>query len=89
MNPQDIIDLMHRALILAFLLAAPSLFFALAVGLVFSIFQAVTSIQEQSLVFVPKMMAVMLSLLILMGWMVRLCITFTEQIFMQIGRLTP
>lgn len=89
MTPQDIIDVMHRALILALMLAGPSLLLALTVGVIFSIFQAVTSIQEQSLIFVPKILAVVLSLLIFMGWMVRVCITFTQNLFAQIGQISP
>jgi flagellar biosynthetic protein FliQ len=51
------------------------------VGLIISIFQAVTQIQEQTLVFVPKMIAVFIGLLVFGPWMLRQLLNFTEQIF--------
>lgn len=89
MTPQGVIDLLHQALMLSVMLAGPVLLLALVVGVFFSVFQAVTSIQEQSLIFVPKMIAVGISLLIFMGWMVRLVITFTHNLFLQIGQISP
>lgn len=89
MSAQSIIDLMNQAMWISLLLAGPTLGLALAVGLAMSIFQAVTSIQEQSLIFVPKIIAVAISLLVFMGWMTRLLITFTTHLFMQIGSVGP
>ena len=89
MTPQALIDLLSQALILALLLAGPTLLLALAVGIFFAVFQAVTSIQEQSLIFIPKIIAAVVSMFIFMGWMVRLVITFTQNLFLQIGQITP
>jgi len=62
------------------MLAAPPLLIGLAVGLVISIFQAVTQIQEQTLTFVPKLIAVLLSLLVFGPWMINILMGFTVNI---------
>jgi len=89
MTAQGIIDIMNQAMWTTLLLAGPALAFALFVGLFFAVFQAVTSIQEQSLIFVPKIIAVAVTLLVLMGWMTRLMIAFTTQLYLQIGTVGP
>ena len=86
MTPQGLIDLLNEALLVALLVAAPSLLFALIVGVFFAIFQAVTSVQEQSIIFVPKIIAVVAGLFLFMGWMVRVTIIFTQNLFVQIGQ---
>lgn len=65
----------------AILLAAPMLLAGLIVGLMVSMFQAATSINEMTLVFIPKMLAVGLALLIFFPWMLQLMIDFTQQVF--------
>ena len=62
-------DMGSDALFLIIKTSAPILLVSLAVGLVISIFQTVTSIQEQTLTFVPKILAVFLTLMLLGGWM--------------------
>lgn len=89
MSTEQLIDLMHQALILSLLLAGPPLGFALAIGLFFAIFQAVTSIQEQSLIFVPKILVVIATLIVFMGWMTHLIVTFTVNVFSQMGSFAP
>ena len=69
MDPQIVIDLVAQAVFTILKVSAPPLIMALGVGLVVSIFQAVTSIQEQTLAFVPKIAAVFLSLVIWGTWM--------------------
>ena len=68
-------DLLYTAL----LLALPTLAVSLGVGLVVSIFQAVTSIQEQTLSFVPRMLAVVLILVVTMPWALQMAMYFTER----------
>ncbi len=63
------------------LVAAPMLIVGLIVGLVISIFQAVTQIQEMTLVFVPKIIAVMAALMIAGPWMLNLLLTYTHNLF--------
>ena len=65
----------------AILLAAPMLLAGLIVGLLVSMFQAATQINEMTLVFIPKMLAVGLALLIFFPWMLQLMIDFTQQVF--------
>ena len=64
MNDAAIVDLARNALLMAVTLAAPMLMVALVVGLLVSIVQAVTQIQEQTLVFVPKIIAIFITILI-------------------------
>jgi flagellar biosynthetic protein FliQ len=73
--------LMTGAIIEILTLAAPILLTALIVGLVISILQATTSIQEQTLTFVPKVTAIMLMLALLGGWMFGNLAEYTKQLF--------
>jgi flagellar biosynthetic protein FliQ len=84
MTPEFLVDLAMRTLRTALLLAAPPLVAGLVVGVLVSIFQAVTQIQEQTLVQVPKMFAVVLVLMVLLPWMLQLLVTFTVNLFVQI-----
>lgn len=65
---QKIFDLMQQALMTVMLTSAPMLLMGLVVGLIVSIFQTVTSIQEQTLAFVPKILAVFLAIIIFGPW---------------------
>jgi len=64
MTPEIIIDIVREGLLTIIMVAAPPLIMGLTVGLVMSIFQTVTSIQEPTLAFIPKILAVLLSLLL-------------------------
>lgn len=64
-----VIDIAREALMMILTLAAPILLIALIVGLIVSIFQTVTSIQEQTLAFVPKILAVFIGLILIGSWM--------------------
>ncbi|WP_433828020.1 flagellar biosynthetic protein FliQ [Actinoplanes sp. CA-015351] len=68
-------------------LAAPVLLTALGVGFVISLFQSVTQIQEATLSFVPKAIAIGLVLLLTGNWMLREMMTFTEQLYAKIPQL--
>jgi len=72
------------AIILTILVAMPMLGLGLLVGLSVSVFQAVTSVQEMTLTFIPKILAVLLGLLFFAPWMLEKLITFTETIFTNI-----
>lgn len=67
-----------EAIFIALKVATPVLIASLAVGLLISLFQAITQIQEQTLTFVPKMVAIVAVLLILGPWMLRTLVTFIE-----------
>ena len=84
MEIQVVIDIMQESFKVALFLAMPALLSALAIGVLVSIFQSVTSIQEQTLVFVPKMLAVMVALIISFSWMLTSVIRFTQRLFQNI-----
>jgi len=71
MNPEFAIELLKTMIYQALSLAAPLLLTAMVIGLAVSLFQAVTTIHEQTLAFVPKALAVIGILLLLMPWIVR------------------
>ena len=81
MTPEFLVDLAMRTLRTAMLLAAPPLVAGLVVGVAVSIFQSVTQIQEQTLVLIPKMVAVIVVLLLSMPWMLQLLVNFTTQLY--------
>lgn len=84
MDPQAVIDIMQESFKVSLFLAMPPLLAGLLVGVIVSIFQSVTSIQEQTLVFVPKMIAVMVTLIIAFSWMLNMAISFTIRLFQNI-----
>lgn len=68
LTPDTATDLVRQTLVLAMMIAAPMLLIGLLVGLVISLVQAVTQIQEQSLAFIPKTAAMVISAIVLMPW---------------------
>ena len=85
MNADLVVSLMMNALMVALLTAAPMLLFGLVVGLLVSIFQAVTQIQEMTLSFIPKIIAIVVSLMLFFPWMVQLVVTFTSTLLQNIN----
>lgn len=81
------IEYVQRALMLVLLLAAPALLVGTVVGLVVSIFQATTQIQDQMITFVPKIIAILLTLLLLVPWFVNVLTRFAATCFARIGGL--
>ena len=81
MSSELIIQLAQEALMMVMLVSAPMLGLGLIVGLMVSIFQATTSIQEQTLAFIPKIIAVFIAILIFGPWMLRLMVEFVTGIF--------
>ncbi len=80
MTEQFIVDFAMNSIITTLLVSAPMLGFGLITGLVISIFQAVTSIQELTLTFIPKILAVFLALFLFFPWIMRIMLSFTEQV---------
>ena len=80
MNPEFAVELIKTMMLQAVALAAPALLAGMVVGLAISLFQAVTSIHEQTLTFVPKALAVVAVLVLLLPWMLRTLIEFTQAI---------
>ena len=81
MSQTDIIYIAREALVMVVLLAGPGLFMAMLVGLLVGIFQATTQIQEQTLAFVPKIVAVFLTILFLASWLMRVIVEFALKIY--------
>ncbi|RTZ70457.1 MAG: flagellar biosynthetic protein FliQ [Aquificaceae bacterium] len=81
MTPDFVISVGQKTTVLILYLTMPVLLSAFAVGLVISILQAATQIQEMTLAFIPKIIAVILTLFLLGGWMLGKLIFFTKEIF--------
>jgi flagellar biosynthetic protein FliQ len=81
MTVEFIADLANRALWITLLVAAPILGLGLAVGVAVSIFQAVTQIQEMTLTFIPKIIAIFLAVLIFGKWMMLILLNFTSNLW--------
>ena len=84
MNQDVVINVGMQAMQLAFKVAMPLLLVGLVVGLVISVFQAVTQIQEQTLTFIPKIVAMGLVLVIAGPWMLSEVVTYTQQLYSSI-----
>lgn len=81
MTTEIVIDIMRQAIWLIVKLSAPMLLVSLIVGLVISIFQTVTSIQEQTMTFVPKILSIFITLLVCGNWIMTEIADFTSQLF--------
>jgi flagellar biosynthesis protein FliQ len=83
-NQDVVISIGMEAMQLAFKVAMPLLLVGLAVGLVISVFQAVTQIQEQTLTFIPKIVAMGVVLVVAGPWMLSEIITYTQELYSSI-----
>jgi len=81
MSLDHAVELIRHSLVLILLIAAPVLIVGLIVGLVVSLFQAVTQLQEQTLSFIPKIIAMVLCAIVLLPWMGQQLIEYARQIF--------
>ena len=81
MNPDQAIDFARQALLLCLLIAGPVLLIGLIVALVVGLLQAATNVTEQSLTFVPKVLAMAIAGALLLPWMVSRLIDFAAQMF--------
>ena len=82
-----IVDLARNAIMVILIVAGPLLAVSLGIGLVVSILQAVTSIQEQTLSFVPKLLAVSAVFLVALPWMLQLLVKYTTELFRSLPNL--
>jgi flagellar biosynthetic protein FliQ len=87
MDQDTVTSLATQAMTLAFTIAGPILAVGLVIGLVVSIFQAVTQIQEQSLSFIPKIVALAVLILILGPWMLSQMVSYAQNLYMSIPQL--
>jgi flagellar biosynthetic protein FliQ len=87
MNSTAVIALLSQALEMTLLVSAPLLLTALAVGLLVSIFQAATQINEMTLSFIPKMIGVFVAVVVAGPWMIQLLVDYTQRLFATIPTL--
>ena len=84
MSGDVVIQLAQEALMTVLLVSAPMLGLGLIVGLMVSVFQTTTSIQEQTLAFIPKIIAVFVSILIFGPWMLRIMVGYVTNVFVNL-----
>ena len=85
MGVTEVLDVGRGAIFTVLKVGAPIMFIALAVGLVVALFQALTQIQEMTLTFVPKIITIFLSLILLLPFMISTLVAYTQQIFGRIA----
>ncbi len=81
MSIDTVTEIISGAMYVVIITVAPPLLISLIVGLIISIFQTVTSIQEQTLTFVPKVLSIFLVLIVAGGWMLNNIITYMENLW--------
>lgn len=86
MSSELVLTLAERGIYTILLMTVPLLLLALAVGLLVSIFQATTQIQEQTLAFIPKILAVLIGLVFFGPWMLTTIVEFTSNLYMNINQ---
>ena len=86
MSPEDAIDLAREAIMLMLLVSAPVLLAGLAVGLLIGLFQALTQIQEQTVSFVPKIVAMVLVLSLSLPWLINQMVQYSHDLITNIPR---
>lgn len=82
-----VIKIMRESLMTILIVSTPILGVGMVVGLIISIIQTTTSIQEQTLTFVPKIIAIFVTIILLGSWMIRVLVNYTNNIFMLIGKI--
>jgi flagellar biosynthetic protein FliQ len=84
MNSLEVMEIGRQALIVFFKISLPILFTSMLVGLIISLFQALTQIQEMTLTFVPKIVIIFLALIFLMPFMVSTMMDFNDELYRRI-----
>jgi len=87
MNPETIMTVGSRALEVTLMISAPLLLVALVTGLLIGVFQAATSINEQTLSFIPKLIAISAVLVFTGPWMLKVLVSYTRELFESIPSL--
>jgi flagellar biosynthetic protein FliQ len=88
MNQDTAVNLATQAMTLAMEVGGPLLLVGLAVGLIVSLFQAVTQIQEQTLSFIPKIIGVAVVIVVLGPWMLNQLVSYTQNLYLSIPSLS-
>lgn len=86
MDQSIVMEIARKALLIVIYISAPILGLSLIVGLAVSIFQATTQIQEQTMTFIPKILAVIVSIAIFGSWMLKTLTEYTQDLYMNINQ---
>jgi len=89
MNVDQAIDVVKNLMILCLKMSLPLLLSAMVIGLLVSFFQAITSLQEQTLTFVPKAMFIVVIFVILFPWMTNTMLDYTTEMFRAMAEMAP
>jgi len=81
MSPESVLSLAQHALLVTLMMAAPPLLAALLTGLVVSVFQAATQINEMTLSFIPKLLAIFVVLVLFGPWMLGIALDYIRELF--------
>ncbi|NJL72506.1 MAG: flagellar biosynthesis protein FliQ [Candidatus Competibacteraceae bacterium] len=87
MTLDDVTDIGQRAMIVTLLAASPMLLSGMVVGLIISVFQSVTQIQEITLTFVPKIVVVLVTFILFLPWMTDVVLSYVQELFLSIDQL--
>lgn len=87
MNPQDAVDLGRDAILITLIISSPVLIVGIAVGLAIGLAQALTQIQDQTVAFVPKILAMVAVLGFCLPWMLQRMAEYSEELFAEIPRI--
>jgi len=82
-----VVKILRESLMTVLVVSAPVLGIGMFVGLIVSIIQTTTSIQEQTLTFVPKMIAIFITIILFGSWMIHMLVNYTNNIFALIGKI--
>jgi flagellar biosynthetic protein FliQ len=82
-----VIKLLREALMVVMVVSAPLLGVGMLVGLIISVFQTTTSIQEQTLTFVPKIVAIFVTFIVFAAWIIHTLVNYTKNLFMLIEKI--
>lgn len=84
MTPESLIDVLRHALQVGGMVAGPTILFGMVAGVAVSIFQATTQINDFTLVFVPKVIATVVALILFGSWMLQMYLAFTRQMILSL-----
>ncbi len=87
MTPESIMSMGHQAILVTLMVSAPMLLVALAIGLVVSIFQAATQINEATLSFIPKLLGIFITLILAGPWMLTILTDYLRSVLTNIPNL--
>ena len=87
MSADQMVQMLQEFLYLGLLLVAPAVLTSLLIGLLIAIFQTITSIQEQTLTFAPRIVAVAVVIALTLTWSLNLLIDFTQRVFLQMSHI--